>query len=760
MKTTSPSGINELPWHYHDNQDTTWFNPFYESNWEMETADYKYNAVKEKYLGQKPLFAHQIVNDSAGNLLFFIIDNNIYDKYGYAFEITVNNQVVKAELQPEYNQFKVYNSDPYGGTYGDNHMYHNICIVPVPESCNEYFIIYTMRFSDMYGTQWEGFEIEVYYRKITLLNEMEIILTEPVKLSLNVTGACRACNSLSIGVTEYSDYYNDYLLVIQWMHQYRIFRITDEIVNTHKELSREENRYSDETYDNRDLGGCELNKRPDAVLFIKNDEVYHIIPGYFSFDEQYKNKIIYCNFSRNYDLISQPYSNIGLSGYTDDNSTTDSIIRGMEQSPNKDYIYFTMNEGSSIYYFDISNFVSNGGSFPSTYQTCISTNNKDFSLSHMETFNDNKIYLYNHDETTNLGSLSSINNPNSPTTTTISHNCFAGIQSKLVCTVNLTDTHKKYLFNHQIDDSDYETNYPSVYCNQPDWSTIGSAATWSPGVNNNPFRSETGVVYFNDDLEIPTGKYIQLNNMEFHFAANKKAIINTGATLRIVGTKLTSANHCSSTVMWGGVDIMCNKILDQNTANQGRLRMDAGSEISNATTGVNVRGGGICQIYAGNFTNNQTGIYFHTYTHPTVPTYNAGIVQSANFITNSSLNNQTNPFYHVMMQSVKGIKITNCTFTNTRENSVAANTRGYAIRAVYTAFIAQNCTFDGFYYAAYLNHGTPRIINNSFTNNFRGLYSGTGVSVEVRKNTFNGNFSFTPASGEPYSTYIGGNGTS
>ena len=617
-----------------------------------------------------------------------------------------------------------------------------------------------MRFDDTYGTQWQGFEIEACYRKITLNSDNDITLSSQYDFSLNIDGACNDCNSLSIGITPYSETYGDYLLVFQWMDVYRIYRITDVISSTHKELYLSNNKGGGQYITGGpNTVGCNLSKRPDAVLFTENDLVFHIFNSQLSSSTaNYHNKINYCTFSRDFDLISQSGANIGVSDYTADYYNPDKIIKGMEQSPNHDYIYFTMNEGTSIHYFNISNFVSNNGSFPTTYSTCLTTVDKDFSLSYMETFNDGKIYLYNRDASTDLGTLSSINNPNLPTTTTFSHNCFNGLQSRLVHTVNNAEPELlRYTFNDQIDDSDYTTNYPSIYCEQPDWSTIGSTVTWSPGVNNNPFRSETGVVYFDEDFVIPAGKYIQLSNMEFHFASSKKAKVNIGSTLRLVGSTLTAADQCIPSTMWGGVYLEGNPTLDQSPANQGRLRMDAGSVISDATIGVYAEGGAICQIYGGDFINNTTSVYLFTYTHPTVPSYNASLIQNADFVTNAALNNGSTPVYMITLQTVKGINITSCNFINSRENSIAAASRGYGVRGVYSDFKVQSCDISGLYYGSYINFGTPKIISNGFANNFRSLYSGSSVNVEVTGNDFDGNFTFTPGSGNAYSSYIGGN---
>ena len=41
-------------------------------------------SINEKYLGQHPMYAQTVVHDKDGNLLFFIVDNNIYNQDGEA----------------------------------------------------------------------------------------------------------------------------------------------------------------------------------------------------------------------------------------------------------------------------------------------------------------------------------------------------------------------------------------------------------------------------------------------------------------------------------------------------------------------------------------------------------------------------------------------------------------------------------------------------------------------------------------------------
>jgi hypothetical protein len=49
----------------------------------IQNNGYEYR-FEEVYLGQHPMYGQTVVNDADGNLLFFIVDNNIYNRYGVA----------------------------------------------------------------------------------------------------------------------------------------------------------------------------------------------------------------------------------------------------------------------------------------------------------------------------------------------------------------------------------------------------------------------------------------------------------------------------------------------------------------------------------------------------------------------------------------------------------------------------------------------------------------------------------------------------
>ncbi|MDQ3192874.1 MAG: hypothetical protein M3Q58_14875 [Bacteroidota bacterium] len=69
----------------------------------------------EYYQGQQANFSHNAMQDAQGNLLFFIVDDMLYDKDGYLID------------QLKFNGFPAKGSQ-------------EICIVPVPGSCTRYYI--------------------------------------------------------------------------------------------------------------------------------------------------------------------------------------------------------------------------------------------------------------------------------------------------------------------------------------------------------------------------------------------------------------------------------------------------------------------------------------------------------------------------------------------------------------------------------------------------------------------------------------------
>ncbi len=82
------SSMMELPKHLFSSGATNPADPHNENH--LASAD---PLMIEKYLGQHPMFAQQVVHDKGGNLLFFIVDNDIYNRYGKANKLRKKNKL-------------------------------------------------------------------------------------------------------------------------------------------------------------------------------------------------------------------------------------------------------------------------------------------------------------------------------------------------------------------------------------------------------------------------------------------------------------------------------------------------------------------------------------------------------------------------------------------------------------------------------------------------------------------------------------------
>nr|MBA2584819.1 hypothetical protein [Bacteroidota bacterium] len=80
----------------------------------LNLPDYLY------YQGQRANFSHNAMQDAQGNLLFFIVDDKIYDRNGFLID------------EMKISGIKVRGSQ-------------EICIVPVPGSCTRYYIFSNYR---------------------------------------------------------------------------------------------------------------------------------------------------------------------------------------------------------------------------------------------------------------------------------------------------------------------------------------------------------------------------------------------------------------------------------------------------------------------------------------------------------------------------------------------------------------------------------------------------------------------------------------
>jgi hypothetical protein len=263
------------------------------------------------------------------------------------------------------------------------------------------------------------------------------------------------------------------------------------------------------------------------------------------------------------------------------------------------------------------------------------------------------------------------------------------------------EKYKVYLLPDQIDGLNYESDFNYSYYDELSYSQ-STNATWQPGLNNNPFTSGN-TIYIKDELVIPAGVTLTIQNMRLEFAPQAKVIVKNGENglnggrLRLVGTTMTVDERCGSD-LWQGIEVWGNQNELQGTpsnSKQGVLEILAGSKIENAHMGVLVSkvntvqlnnddqiigftfddsyNGGLVIASNSTFTNNATGVYFRKY----LPT---GVVNNRSKFNNMTFNwtgllKRPNFFIsaHMELEETRGITISGCHFKNSNPQAFVSN---------------------------------------------------------------------------------------
>lgn len=226
-------------------------------------------------------------------------------------------------------------------------------------------------------------------------------------------------------------------------------------------------------------------------------------------------------------------------------------------------------------------------------------------------------------------------------------------------------------------------------------------SSWSYGEGNNPWGA-TGPVYFSGDLIFNNGSNITINNMEFRFGSNADMIIKAGAVVKLQNSSKLTSYECDG-VMWPGVDLLgttnaANSIdqLPIAGGDQGCFYI-TNSVIENAMVGIDVGGnipsnaGGIVRASQSTFRNNYNDVIFKKYRFEIGgdPVQNKSYFNLCTFVTDEHLKNLSlSPNNHVFLKGVDKISFKNCSFMNKTDiNTYNWFNRGtgiYSSRASFT----------------------------------------------------------------------------
>ena len=707
--------------------------PYYGWNPIHNESDLNNSAMNEHYLGQHPKYAQTIVNDKEGNLLFFIVDNNIYNKDGNGF---YNSSTLSYETLTD----KVIERTQSGS--GDWVMDPEIIIVPIIGTCNEFHVFYTV-FRYYTGT---GLTIsqKLYYRKLTYTDENNIELSIPNELSVNFIGndACAAGSRVHLSISDYRTGSNDYLLFVHYQEYLLVMQINNDYIE--KDINLIPNYYAP--------GGGQngFNRSEmDAVKVTESDnsQWYYLALPYDGNSAKYKiMKIPYdftllqtSGFQYVWDIDIMP----GTSGpYS---------ARGTEFSPNNNYLYFTFTEQNALYYLNLD-FVHNN-TFPSTFTfktvNLSGDNPVNYQYSQIELGRDGRLYYINNA----TKKLSYLENPNNPS----NHNWkkygdsgyLYSYLGNLYPSLDYLNTRIMYIFPDQVDGSDYETNYPFFPTTIDIWpsSYPSNSVTWTP--SSNPWNKSEVVLSASNT--IPAGQTITIKNMKIYFTDDSYLELSNGSTGSQKGAKLILDNTTFSSYgscpdnsgMWRGITLNGASGYTQYSVNtvQPSIELKNNSKFNSSTIGIQSYNGGIVKASGSTFRNNSIAISLYSFQNPgDKANMNASYINNSVFLTDKELNTiGYDPNTFINLEGVYGINIISNSFSNSRKNVTAI--RGYGIFSFGATYnVKSSCSVP-----VLQGHSCPvdKVKSSSFTGLGYGIYAdapNTAYPFSVDHANFTGNY--------------------
>ena len=440
----------------------------------------------------------------------------------------------------------------------------------------------------------------------------------------------------------------------------------------------------------------------------------------------------------------------------------DRAVASVEFSPNGRYLYMlnTTSPGYTTTIFSYYDFQLNTW----TDITSQLPNATNYQYSELElgysSGTSNKLFL------TRFTKYMQIGNPNTPASLTFTESTYPG-----------GFTHPKAILQDQIDGMNYSTHFlANTACCLQNTAyskvafTATTSATWTPG--SNPIGAGA-VVTIGNELRIPAGKVVTIDGMTIKFAPDAKLIIESGTGLinggRLVlkNTTLTVDTSCGSSLFWGGVEVWGVSNLGQGSYSsgvQGWLKMDVNSTIEKAEFGVlcakrnsngliqSNTGGGVVQggsstISTARIRNCRIGANLQPYSLTSV-----SIFERFTFETTQVLLEDAIAQNHLVLSSIQGVNIKGCTFQNTLPSNQGLYETTDLVRGIGIFSVDANYRVDfsgttiktkfinlaaGIYAFNFGGSNTYSCKNSLFTNCVKGIYNYGINSSNISFNIFN-----------------------
>ena len=704
------------------------------------------------YQGQSAEVTHNSMVDAQGNLLFFIVDDIVYDSEGYAMGWLIN-------------------FSPQVLMKGTSEM----VIVPDPGNCFRYYIIGNGL------TNYNGNANHYPYYAILDLSENNEFFTGR-KGSLVLNSQSTVLNSIAtiVDVPPFDESWDNSGMGGVY------FAVTPKRQDNTHLLFISSPQYIF-TFEINGTGIDYLSNRTITVDFPFLDEQSSMraemeVKELSTGDYFIAHPFIHSPNGTGAKKIAILFTALNSSGFEYSGAkriyTLDIVdnevpkISGLEFSESGQHLYLThldvTDRSSCVEYIDLEE--TNLDIIPLAVD---GNKGKDYQYSQLEMGLDNKIYAVRDNPSTELGvalaSLSSTDSPNVTNwnATAISISFAPNYMALPSQYQNSID--RKYILPDQIDGFNYTSFYEeNLLCciatrTGNDTLIITQTQTWTASMSNPPFEIENGIVYVKEELRIKAGAVLTLEDMEFHFSPDAKVIVERGTSstpggkLILKNTTFTADIRCAEELMWQGVEVHGHRDEIQGFPNpssashnsiQGAIYVLEDSKIEHAykgiTTGVVYVNGTIDSQFAGGivvadnstFFNNEIDVAFASY-----PKLNKSIFTQTNFITNGLLNKpQVNPYYHIGFWGVDDVYVKGCQIINETPELYLPDQQGIGIAAINSRFFVDadcgmfpSCATPVRSHIENMSQGIMalglfmsmpyKIDRTDFVNNYKGIYT-------------------------------------
>ncbi|MBI2257930.1 MAG: T9SS type A sorting domain-containing protein [Flavobacteriia bacterium] len=620
------------------------------------------------YDGSTATRAQNIQLDKDNNLLFFIIDNTIYNK---------NGNIIDFLQVPLSSQFFL--------------GYEEIAVFPKPDDCNKFYIITTGKNNGIYHSGYFELDFtnageEMLTPTLSYGQQFKDILPEfdPTE-DFNFNAGKHAGTLMAVSRER-----EDKSRFIFISNGYTIFRFKSTISGI---------VYDNFYYSLPEASFNQLSLRAEMELISLSDGTYRLATSFIGGDIPgglgLYTSLSILELNINGDLIEDHLLGFSFSytPYTE--------IRGLEFSPDGSKLYLTTtitdHWSFGLNYVDMNNISAGiiGLDYP---------NHEDFQHSHIETNMNGNLYFVNQNK------MALLSNPNTPSSLNWNNN-YLNINYNY--TAYFEDENPEIVFSafilqDQIDGMDYNSAINFGY-DKTTYTALASA-TWQPNTvsipNNNPLTTTTNnTVYIENELIIPAGKTITIKNMILKFHPQAKLTIEksevsgiNGGKLILDNSTLTVDTRCKDE-MWQGVTVNgmgSNYVHSLTQTLHATLIMENNSVISNARIGAYSYFGGIVRTLNSKFINNQVSCFLFGFVpQPEYP--NLCRFEKTEFTWNNDIkfDQESSTPMHIAMSFFSGVQIINNKFKNgITNNTIQHFNKGIGVNSVSSSFSLKSSCND------------------------------------------------------------------